>query len=65
MSKIEILKLSRKTTIKAKHLNKVIQIYNGKKYYEFPVTKQMLHFKTGCFLQTRSNYLHKLLKKSK
>jgi ribosomal protein S19 len=59
MLKFEILKLSKKTVIKAKHLNKTIKIYNGQKHYEFIVTKQMLNFKTGCFLSTRSDYFYK------
>ena len=59
MLKFEILNLSRKTLIKAKHLNKTIKIYNGQKYYEFTVTKQMLNFKTGCFFSTRNDYFYK------
>ena len=59
MLKFEILNLSRKTLIKAKHLNKIIKIHNGQKYYEFIITKQMLNFKTGCFLSTRSDYFYK------
>lgn len=59
MTKLEILKLPRKTVLKAKHLNKIIKIYNGKKLYEFIVTKQMINFKAGCFLSTRSDYFYK------
>lgn len=62
MLQFEILKLPRKTVLKPKHLNKIIQIYNGKKYCEFKVTPKMLYFKTGCFLSTRSDYFYKKIK---
>jgi ribosomal protein S19 len=59
MLQFEILKFSGNTILKPKHLNKTVQIYNGKKHFEFKITKQMLYLKTGCFLPTRSDYFYK------
>lgn len=35
-------------------LNKILKIHNGKRYYEFKVTKNMIGFKIGQFVFTRS-----------
>lgn len=63
MLQFEILELTKKTRLKPKHLNKTIKIYNGKKHFEFIVTKQMLYLKTGCFISTRSDFFYKKSKK--
>jgi ribosomal protein S19 len=59
MLKLDALKLTRNQTIKAKYLGKTIQIHNGKKYCDLLITKQMLNYKTGCFIPTRSDFFYK------
>jgi ribosomal protein S19 len=59
MLQLDVLKLTRNKTIKAKYLGKIIQIHNGKKYCDFLITKQMLNYKTGCFIPTRSDFFYK------
>lgn len=59
MLKLDVLQVTRNKTIKPKHLGKILQIHNGKNYCDFLVTKQMLNYKTGCFIPTRSDFFYK------
>jgi len=34
--------------------NQTVKIYNGKKFYKFKITKKMVGYKIGEFVQTRT-----------
>jgi ribosomal protein S19 len=51
--------LSRTTKLTAKYLNKSVKVYNGKLYQDIFITQNMIGFKAGFFIQTRSPYFYK------
>jgi ribosomal protein S19 len=62
MSQFDIIVLSRNTELVPSHINKIVKVHDGKKFYEFLITKKMLGFKIGCFLSTRSDFIYKKIK---
>ena len=62
MSQFDVIVLSRNAKLTPSHMNKVVKIHDGKKFYEFLITKKMLGLKTGCFISTRSDFIYKKIK---
>ena len=65
MKKFEFLELPRKTKILPKHINKTFKIYNGNKFKNILIKKDMVGYKFGHFSNTRAVYLYKKNKKTK
>lgn len=62
---LEIKTTSRKTNVISSFIGKIFYVYNGKIFFKFKITENMVGHKLGEFSPTRKGFTFKKKKKTK